>query len=260
MFWVQPEPEEVFHKFWRCSLKGDFSDFDFDAAFDMAEERLHTKLAGHGLLSKEELWEYMVEIYGGGLGLDVLAVTTNYIIITKEELEEVAKKAAAADPALEMDVRDSIWGKVHQKSEEEIEAELRKRGLEDVEELVDVLLSEADMESYVDIDSAVVLYMDDLMGYMTKRYVETYGGMAEFKDLMDIYEALAFDRPRDLPTKIYMMDRIIHAQHVTGSLWEDVPDPDDLRAEVEAEWERYQHHLEVQQAREGRGMFTVGGD
>lgn len=56
--------DEIILEFWRCSLRSDFSEFDWDEAFEEYKPKLHDKLAEHGLLGEDEFRERMECIYG----------------------------------------------------------------------------------------------------------------------------------------------------------------------------------------------------
>jgi len=56
--------EEIILDFWRCSLKNDFSEFDFDKAFNEYEPFLHTNCIEHAQGTFEEYVESTDQIYG----------------------------------------------------------------------------------------------------------------------------------------------------------------------------------------------------
>lgn len=61
--------DDIILEFWRCSLKNDFSEFDFDEAFDEFHPYLHRNCAGHGLCEFDDYRDYYDDI----CGLDILA-------------------------------------------------------------------------------------------------------------------------------------------------------------------------------------------
>jgi hypothetical protein len=58
------EMEDIIREFWRCSLRSDFSEFDWDEAFDTFEPYLARNVIAHGLGTFEEFRDYYDEIYG----------------------------------------------------------------------------------------------------------------------------------------------------------------------------------------------------
>jgi len=64
------DPEEIFALFWACSQANDFSNFDFDQAFDRALGRVYSQLKMHGLLGAEEYQEYLEEVYPWPMAID----------------------------------------------------------------------------------------------------------------------------------------------------------------------------------------------
>ena len=56
--------EDIILDFWRCSLKNDFSEFDWDDAFDTYSCYLKTNCDKHGQGTLEDYKEYMFNVYG----------------------------------------------------------------------------------------------------------------------------------------------------------------------------------------------------
>lgn len=56
--------EDIIKNFWLCSLKNDFSDFDWDEAFEEYYPRLYENCNVHGLCEYESFKEYIEEMYG----------------------------------------------------------------------------------------------------------------------------------------------------------------------------------------------------
>lgn len=56
--------EEIIREFWLCSLNSDFSEFDWDEAFDEYEPMLAQNCIEHGLGTFEEFQEVYDNIYG----------------------------------------------------------------------------------------------------------------------------------------------------------------------------------------------------
>jgi iron-sulfur cluster repair protein YtfE (RIC family) len=56
--------EDIIREFWDCSLRSDFSDFDWNNAFSEFEPYLTRKLSEHGLLGEDELRQSLEDIYG----------------------------------------------------------------------------------------------------------------------------------------------------------------------------------------------------
>jgi hypothetical protein len=56
--------EDIIREFWRCSLRSDFSEFDWDEAFDTFEPYLASCVIAHGLGTFDEYLEYYDDCYG----------------------------------------------------------------------------------------------------------------------------------------------------------------------------------------------------
>jgi hypothetical protein len=58
------DAEEIIKEFWKCSVLMDFSEFDWDEAFESAEEHLRRLMAQHGYLGVDEFIEYTQDWFG----------------------------------------------------------------------------------------------------------------------------------------------------------------------------------------------------
>lgn len=58
------EPKEIIKEFWKCSVLRDFSEFDWDEAFESAKEHLRRLMVEHGYLGVDEFIEHAEGIYG----------------------------------------------------------------------------------------------------------------------------------------------------------------------------------------------------
>lgn len=56
--------EDIILEFWQCSLRRDFSDFDWDEAFEQYEPHLERIVAEHGLNGVDRLRENLEDFYG----------------------------------------------------------------------------------------------------------------------------------------------------------------------------------------------------
>jgi len=56
--------DQIILHFWQCSLRNDFSEFDFDEAFDAYEPFLHYNCVEHGQGTFEEYLESTDSLYG----------------------------------------------------------------------------------------------------------------------------------------------------------------------------------------------------
>lgn len=56
--------EDIILEFWECSLKSDFSEFDWDNAFDTYYPYLEQNCIEHGQGTFEQYLDYMDSIYG----------------------------------------------------------------------------------------------------------------------------------------------------------------------------------------------------
>ena len=56
--------DQIIIDFWKCSLSSDYSDFDFDAAFDEFEPALRFNCTVHGQTTLEEFIQHHDEYYG----------------------------------------------------------------------------------------------------------------------------------------------------------------------------------------------------
>ena len=85
--------EEVIKHFWRCSIKQDFSSFDWEQAFDNLSGEIKRKLAEHGFLGYDE---YVENEEGMGMwdknDLNTFTNSTDYIQITEDDLIEAILK------------------------------------------------------------------------------------------------------------------------------------------------------------------------
>lgn len=80
--------EQVFPAFWEANIKGDYSCFDFDEAFDGLKGFFYEKLIGHGVNGVEDCKEHWDMMLGGinGEAFKDFAIDNPWISISKEEL------------------------------------------------------------------------------------------------------------------------------------------------------------------------------
>lgn len=83
--------EELIKAFWKANINQDYSNFDFNKAFESLENPFHSKVAEHGLLEFKDFVEIDNEFYDFD-NLSEFEQKTDYIHITKEELKEVIQK------------------------------------------------------------------------------------------------------------------------------------------------------------------------
>jgi len=86
---------------------------------------------------------------------------------------------------------------------------------------------------YINIDSDDILHAIAKLHY--EKSNEAFGGLGSFEELQEIIEAIEDADFDDTPAMVALFDRIIHAQHETGDIYDF--DPDDIRADIEAEFE-----------------------
>ena len=81
--------ENMIKEFLRCSIKNDFSKFDFQEFFDEFKPVLHEKLTAHGLTTFEDYSE-MIESYGGfdDEYLQQFTIKTDYVYYSEEDVKQ----------------------------------------------------------------------------------------------------------------------------------------------------------------------------
>ena len=152
------DPEDIIIDFWECSIRNDFSEFDWDEAFDSFWFRLRRIMIEHGYLGLDEYKEYVTDMFG--------------------DLEKSLPEWAGLNN-----------GFVH----------LSKASI------VDAIL---------------------------KSMIDAYKEANLHPDLIDLYERLSSRHVLSEKEKVALFDACIHAEHCTGSVWEDV-DIEELREELE---------------------------
>jgi len=85
--------EELVKHFWLCSIKKDFSSFDFYEAFESLRAPIHNKLAENSQLSYQEYVEQIEEVgYEDKKVLRSFVVENNYYTISEDDLLEAIHK------------------------------------------------------------------------------------------------------------------------------------------------------------------------
>jgi len=77
---------------------------------------------------------------------------------------------------------------------------------------------------------------DALMKYKYKKYRDAFEDYGSFKELKRIHDDIQNISGGTIQDMVLLMERIIHAQHETGEVFEDYFNPDDIRADVEREY------------------------
>jgi len=212
------DPQEIFALFWACSQAGDFSNFDFDQAYDRALARVYYQLKQHGLLGPEEYKEYLKEVYPWPISLDELYAASGFL-----------------DWDSNKDIEAMIFdGLVKSEEFKEFQKENEWEGPQSLESWV---ISWTTSNSDAPLPEAVA---DELVALQSqewsKRLLEDSGFLVDhnpaYNNLMELYEDLQ-NPPKGLQDRVLLMDRVIHAQHLGGTLWEEL-DINRLRSKVEA--------------------------
>jgi len=76
--------------------------------------------------------------------------------------------------------------------------------------------------------------MEVILRHIFDESRKAFTGM--FSELIEIYDMTDNPGRFDLPEQIELFDRVIHAQHVTEAIFDEL-NPDDLRADIEYEYE-----------------------
>jgi len=89
------DTEELIKHFLRCSTLNDWSNFDFEAAFDTIRTPIKQKLAEHGLLELKDYIEYMEDLVCPG-DIEKLesswGIDNNYVYLSGNEIYEAILK------------------------------------------------------------------------------------------------------------------------------------------------------------------------
>jgi len=96
------------------------------------------------------------------------------------------------------------------------------------------------LESFTVDTDYVYISSDEIynvvMEYKYKKFREEFADKEAFKNLLKIHEDISTYSGNTVTENVLLMDRVIHAQHVTGDVFEDYFNPDDIRADVEREY------------------------
>lgn len=84
---------------------------------------------------------------------------------------------------------------------------------------------------YIDVDDV----FEAIMKLRYDRSRDEFSGYSAFDDLQDIVDGYKNSSNNTLQQDIALFDAIIHAEHVTGNIFEDFDDPDTIRGRVERE-------------------------
>jgi hypothetical protein len=82
--------------------------------------------------------------------------------------------------------------------------------------------------SHEDIHEAILRYMYDV-------YKRTFSGMGAFQDLQSLYNRMQNIYGMSTKERAILFDEVIHAQHVTGDIFEDL-DIEAIKEEIDAEY------------------------
>ena len=74
---------------------------------------------------------------------------------------------------------------------------------------------------------------EDFFRGIYKQMKETFEGMSAYGDLQEILDGIEKGDFNNISGMTVLFDQLIHAQHVTGDIWEF--DPDEIREDVESE-------------------------
>lgn len=101
----------------------------------------------------------------------------------------------------------------------------------------DSLLEFTTKTDYINIDESDLLEV--IVNYRYERFNETFSEYDSYITLKELYYKIDnYNDSDELGYKIQLFDSIIHAQHETGDIFEDI-NPDDLREEVNEEYNKY---------------------
>lgn len=155
--------EETIKEFFRCNIRRDYSDFDFDTFFDIAQSMIGQKLAEHGLTTLEEFQQVYEDIYGENRGdLKEFAVETDYICISEDMIREAIYK------------------------------------------------------------------------YLFEKYRNEFERLGSMQGLKTLYDKLN-KIPDDDKERAILFDEVIHAQHETGLIFDDI-NIEDIKEEIDREF------------------------
>lgn len=103
--------------------------------------------------------------------------------------------------------------------------------------------------NYIQIDGDEIA--DVVWKYVHGKFRETFGNMSQFEDLTELYDEIQNANYEDTEAMTILFDKLIHAQHVSGDIYDDI-DIEDLRQEVEDEWEEEQKKKKMNTSRIGK--------
>lgn len=244
------DPEEVFTLFWVSSLRNDFSGFDFDKAFSELDDRFKCKLAEHGYFGWNEYLENQEELYGSDLSIENFAIETDMTSVTVDEIYGAIAEGLKDDFDFQQDIENDVQMMIDDLDEEELEEKYDEFDLEGKDRDKDTLATMWVDDKIGDIESVeeeVRMWFEessplpyDMQVVVAKcvsdKMWKRWGDTDEFTNLVEMYERMQ-SPPSSLPEQIRLMDRVVDAVHVTGSLWDDI-DVDKLRNEVERTYKR----------------------
>ncbi|MHA1285912.1 MAG: hypothetical protein ACTSPB_00785 [Candidatus Thorarchaeota archaeon] len=244
------DPEEVFTLFWVSSLKNDFSSFDFDKAFNELDNRFKSKLAEHGYFGWDEYLENQEEIFGSDLSIENFAIKTDMTSVTVDEIYEAIAKALKDSFDFQQDVENDVQMMVDDMDKEELDEKYDELNLEGKDRDEDTLVTmwvdgrigdiesvEEEARMFFEESSPLPYDMQVVVAkFVSDKMWKRWGDTDEFTNLVETYESMQ-SPPSSLSEQIRLMDMVVDAVHVTGSLWDDI-DVDKLRDEVERTYKR----------------------
>lgn len=141
------------------------------------------------------------------------------------------------------------WDKAFENTRNVIGQKLAEHGLTTFEEYKDFLDQiygdrSKDLQSFAVQTDYLYITTEDIQEVILKYTFEeskkAFDSM--FDNLQEIYDKSEYPDSLSLPEKITLFDSIIHAEHVTGEIF-DMCNPDDLRDEVEQEYNEEHNSL-----------------
>lgn len=123
----------------------------------------------------------------------------------------------------------------------EIELKLSEHGLlgfEDYFQSFNEFHSARDVEQFAGSTGYIHITADEVLEAIARLHyekaIEAFEGLGSFEELADIIECIDNADLNDTKAMVILFDRIIHAQHETGDIYDF--DPVEIRADVEKEF------------------------
>lgn len=109
------------------------------------------------------------------------------------------------------------------------------------EEILCVSRDHHELSDYASETNYIYISVDDIhdaiMEYRYNKMRDTFKDYESFKELLQLHEDILNSKLNPTSDNVLLMERLIHAQHETGEIFEDF-NPDDIRADVEAEYKK----------------------